>query len=183
MMLVILCFGFLFSILLIATAFFLQTRERIWVQNDRETFDCANEHPLRDTTPVTAIVGAGVVGLCTAYHLARAIHRHVGPHLHKVIVVEAAEREFAATSGSSTGILTDSSTNNDLLDLTRYSYEEWALLGNETEFSKACGYKEGVNYSLKPGSGIGQNLIPDWVRAEADWDAMRDPNHGKLAIM
>ena len=182
-MLVTLCIGFLFSVLLFATAYFPQTRERIWVQDDREKFDSANDHSLRDSTPVTAIVGAGVVGLCTAYHLARANHRLVAAHLHKVIVVEAADWEFAATSSSNTGILTDSSTNKDLLDLTRYSYQEWELLGNETEFSKACGYKEGVNYSLKPGSGIGQNLIPDWVRAEAEWDAMRDPNHGKLAIM
>lgn len=119
MMLVTLCIGFLFSVLLIATAFFPQTRVRIWVQNDHEKFDTTDDHPLRSPTPVTAIVGAGVVGLCTTYHLARANHRLVAAHLHKVIVVEAVEQEFAATSSSNTGILRDSSSNKDLLDLTR----------------------------------------------------------------
>lgn len=110
-------------------------------------------------------------------------HRRDAAHQHKVIVVEAAEREFAATSGSNTGILTDTSSKEDLLRLTQYSYQEWEIPGHESEFGEACGFKEGVNYRLRRGSGIGQSLIPDWVRAEAEWDAVKDPEHGKLAIM
>ncbi len=100
--------------------------------------------------------------LRTAYHLAKANHRRDAAHLHKVIVVEAAGREFAATSSTNSGILTDTYSNEFLIPLTQYSYQQWEGLGNDTKkFSKECGYREGVIYSLKRDSGIGQNLIPD----------------------
>ena len=31
--------------------------------------------------------------------------------------------------------------------------------------------------------GIGQNLVPDWVRADAEWDVMKDPDYGRIAII
>ena len=175
-----------FFVLLLATAFFPEMRKRTWVQTDSEKsgiHDFTEHSPLSNPTPITAIVGAGVVGLCTAYHLAKANHRRDAAQLHKVIVVEAAGREFAATSSTNTGILTDTSSNEDLLPLTQYSYQLWEGLGNDTKFSKECGYREDVVHSLKRGSGIGQNLIPDWVHAEAEWDAVKDPDHGRMAIM
>ncbi len=111
----------------------------------------------------------------------KANHRRDAAHLDKVIVVEAAGREFSSTNS---GVLTDTSSNEVLLPLTQYSYQQWEGLGNDTKnFSKECGYREGVIYSLKRGSGIGQNLIPDWVCAEAEWDATKAPDHGRMAIM
>lgn len=47
-----------------------------------------------DSTTTTTIVGAGIIGLCTAYHLARAIHERPTSQRHRVIVVDAAEKVF-----------------------------------------------------------------------------------------
>lgn len=182
---VTLCIGIVFIAFLIATSLFPQMRTT-WVQSDGEKSniqDYTDNPPLNSSTPVTAIVGAGIVGLCTAYHLAKANHRRYTAHPHKIIVIEAAEREFAATSGSNTGILTDTSSNKDLLTLTHYSFQQWEDLGKDAEFSKECGYREGVNCSLKRGSGHGQNLMPDWVRAEAEWDVMKDPEYVRHSNM
>lgn len=184
-MLLVLCITFFFLfftlVVLLATSFSPPTLNARRAPNDREkptSHDLKNQHVTYPTTPTTVIIGAGIIEFCTAYHLAKTHHRR---NAHKVLVVEAAEQAFAAASGSNTGILTDFSSNKGLLDLAQYSYHGWETL--KDELSSKCGYKEGVNYSVKHGSGTGQNLLPEWVRREAEWDAVKDPDHGKMAIM
>ncbi|KAL8902945.1 MAG: hypothetical protein Q9207_004268 [Kuettlingeria erythrocarpa] len=53
----------------------------------------------------TVIIGAGVIGLCTANHLAKTVNRSGTQH--KVIIVEAAETVFNASSSTNTGILSN----------------------------------------------------------------------------
>lgn len=127
----------------------------------------------------TAIVGGGVIGLCTAYYLAKESRCTT----HRVIVVEAADDVFANSSGTNTGILSENEFQDDLVPLGRYSYNEWERLGSNEGFRRACGYREHVNFKLSPGSGIGHDLIPDWVRVEADWDAAMEPKDGRTAIV
>ena len=178
--------GAVFFIVSFAIAFLIAMRKINRFQYNKK--NTGNHNLTKDPllirpTPTTAIVGAGVIGLCTAYHLAKANHQRDAAQSHRVIVVEAAGREFAATSRTNTGILTDTSSNDDLLPLTQYSYRLWEGLGKDPIFREKCGYREGVNFSLKRGSGIGQNLVPDWVRADAEWDVMKEPDYGRMAIM
>ena len=127
----------------------------------------------------TAVVGAGVIGLCTAYQLAKESRRTT----HRVIVVEAADDVFTNSSGTNTGILSEDEVQDDPISLGRYSYSEWERLGSNEGFRRACGYRENVNIKLSLGSGIGHDLIPDWVRIEADWDAAKQPKDGRTAIV
>lgn len=127
----------------------------------------------------TAIVGAGVIGLCTAYQLAKESRCIT----YRVIVIEAADDVFANSSGTNTGILSENEFQDDLVPLGQYSYSEWERLGSNESFRRACGYREHVNFKLSPGSGIGHDLIPDWVRMEADWDAAKEPKDGRTAIV
>ena len=180
------CTGALFFVVSFAIALLIAMRKINRFQYNKKNIGNHNftkDPPLIRPTPTTVIVGAGVVGLCTAYHLAKANHQRDPAQLHRVIVVEAAGKEFAATSGTNTGILTDTSSKENLLPLTQYSYRLWEGLGKDTKFREKCGYREGVIFSVKRGSGIGQNLVPDWVRADAKWDVMKDPDSGRTAIM
>lgn len=115
----------------------------------------------------TVIVGAGVIGLCTAYQLAKAIDQSSNKHKHDTIVIEAADGVFPATSSTNTGILSYSGFKEDLQALAQYSYKQWESLARDGEhFGRDCGYKEGVNIALKPGSGEGSALLPDWIQAD-----------------
>ena len=134
-------------------------------------------HASHKTT--TAIVGAGVIGLCTAYQLAKDSRRTT----YRVIIIEAADDVFANSSGTNTGILSENEFQDELVPLGRYSYSEWERLGSDESFRIACGYREQVNIKLSPGSGISHDLIPDWVRVEADWDAAKEPKDGRTAIL
>ena len=114
----------------------------------------------------TVIVGAGVLGLCTAYHLAKATNDTIR---HKLVVVEAAEEVFSATSSTNTGIVSYTGFIDQLLPLAQFSYDQWEDLGRgNAEFRRSCGYREGVNFALKSnGTDQGNaSLIPDWVRAD-----------------
>lgn len=51
----------------------------------------------------TAIIGAGVIGLCTAYQLARESHCTA----HRVVVLDATDDVFTASSGTNTGQLSE----------------------------------------------------------------------------
>ena len=148
------CFAFIVWSLFLA-CFVLPWRHRsFWKQPDQNRYPSAHEN----TT--TIIVGAGVVGLCTAYHLAKTIDKK----RHKVIVIEAASQVFAATSSTNTGILSYTGFQEELLPLAQYSYDLWEDLGRDTDFRTSCGYKEDANFALKRDSGKGDGeSIPNWI--------------------
>ena len=86
-------------------------------------------------------MGAGIIGLCIAYHLARAIHERPTSRRHRVIVVDAAEKVFSATSGTNMGILSYTGFQHDLRTLAQYSYRHWETLGREDiQFNEESGY-------------------------------------------
>ena len=84
-----------------------------------------------DSTTTTNIVGAGVIGLCTAYHLAKAIRERPTMQRDRVIVIDAAKKVFSATSATNTGILSYTGLPEDLRALAKYSYKQWETLGRE----------------------------------------------------
>ena len=123
-----------------------------------------------DSTTTTTIMGAGVIGLFTAYHLARAIHECPTRERHRVVVIDAAEKVFSATSATNTGILSYTGFQEDLRTLAQYSYRQWEALGREdAQFNEECRYRERANIALKLNSSEGRNLIPDWVCTESEY--------------
>ena len=80
-----------------------------------------DEQGTTDEISTTIVIGAGVIGLCTAYHLAKAVEKSNTRPKHKIIVVEAAGKVFPAASSTNTGILSSTSDKEDLQALTQYS--------------------------------------------------------------
>ena len=123
-----------------------------------------------DSTTTAIIVGAGIIGLCTAYHLARAIHERPTSQRHCVIVIDAAEKVFSATSATNTGILSYTGFQQDLRTLAQSSYRYWETLGREDiQLNEECGYRETANIALKLNSSEGRSLIPDSVCTESEY--------------
>ena len=153
------CFGFLLLSFFLASLVLQWRRRSFWRQPDQSRYPSAHQK----TT--TIIVGAGVVGLCTAYHLAKSIDKK----RHKVVVIEAAGQVFAATSSTNTGILSYTGFQEELLPLAQYSYDLWEDLGRDTDFRTSCGYKENANFALKIGSGKGAGeSIPNWIHTRPE---------------
>lgn len=70
----------------------------------------------------TIVVGAGSIGLSTAYHLAL----HQASHNKRIIVLDALSKPFGATSGSCTGCLHyefREPEGEHLFELGKYSFE------------------------------------------------------------
>ena len=124
-----------------------------------------SNEPTRKETIVIAIVGAGVIGLCTAYHLAKTLCRgNVNPK-YRIIIVDAGAKVFSATSATNTGILSYQEVKEELRSLARYSYDLLeSLAKNDAQFQKDCGYQQGRNFAIRSGSGKEQDLVPHWLR-------------------
>ena len=111
----------------------------------------------------TIVVGAGIIGLYTTYHLAKAVEESNTRPRHKIIVVEATDKVFPAASSTNTGILSSTSNTEDLEALTQYSYQHWETLGRgDTQFTSDCGYREDAIFALREDADVGHDLIPDW---------------------
>ena len=115
----------------------------------------------------TVIIGAGVIGLCTAYQLGKAIDKRRLHSQQKVVVVEAAADIFSASSSTNTGILSSSGFKDELSGLARYSYGLWEKqAGTNADFRDTCGYKEGRNIAVCSETDRGRQLLPNWVEVE-----------------
>ena len=134
-------------------------------------------HPsLVSTYDTIVVIGAGVIGLCTAYHLAREA-------CHRIIVVDALPNVFEATSGSNTGILSFNEFDTKLSSLGKYSYKLWCELGTDPLFRTTCGFRKSANFNVRHGSGKWRGFLPPWLLTQATWDACLEPTDGSAAIM
>ncbi|KAI4693542.1 uncharacterized protein J4E88_001915 [Alternaria novae-zelandiae] len=140
----------------------------------------------------TVILGAGVIGLATAYQLALAHRKTVNattrPH-GKIIVIERAAHITPAASGQATGGLGDFGFASGVADLGVLSYklfQELALANGMKEF----GFSESTIYRIipddftsmpKPSDSWGPtppvkqplSALPDWVKTESHWSVQR----------
>ena len=117
---------------------------------------------------ITVIIGAGVIGLSTAYQLGRAIDKR-GIRGHKVIVLEVAADVFPASSSTNTGILSYGGFRDGLGDLGEFSFKLWEKLGTDTKFKKTCGYTEERNVAVRSDSEEGHHLLPSWFQAKPEY--------------
>ncbi|KAI4668824.1 uncharacterized protein J4E78_002652 [Alternaria triticimaculans] len=140
----------------------------------------------------TVILGAGVIGLATAYQLALAHRKTVNatssPH-GKIIVVERAGHISPAASGQATGGLGDFGFASGVADLGALSYrlfQELALANGVKEF----GFSESMIYRIIPDNFTGTlkppdtwgpsppveqplSALPDWIKPRSNWSVQR----------
>ncbi|KAI1490509.1 hypothetical protein F5X96DRAFT_543969 [Biscogniauxia mediterranea] len=123
---------------------------------------------LRDNDSII-IVGSGVIGLSTAYNLAKASSDSPV----KIRVIEVFTRPFTATSSTCTGCFHygfPESQLKPLLPLGKYSYDLWSVEAENADFKAATGYKTQSSFGIRVGKGYGLNLLPDWVKKDTSWD-------------
>lgn len=129
---------------------------------------------------VTVIIGAGVIGLCTAFHLANPLRTRS-----KIYVVEVFDDVFQATSATNTGILHHvyPSDQEKLTSLGTCSWEIWEKLSHDFEFAESTGWSPNTAFSAREGSGKGQEKLPEWIRLDPSWDVDGEPNGADAATM
>ncbi|KAF5591113.1 FAD dependent oxidoreductase [Fusarium pseudoanthophilum] len=117
------------------------------------------------------IVGAGCIGLCTAYQLSKSFGNQ--GRKPSIIVVEAGDRPFAAASSACTGCFHyhfPGPLGEILTPLGQYSFDLWAQEAQNADFRVATGYRENSSYGICQGDGNGLDELPDWINKESSWD-------------
>jgi glycine/D-amino acid oxidase-like deaminating enzyme len=106
------------------------------------------------------IIGAGVIGLCAAYNLAKqyqgcdAVTR----------VLDAKDTVFAAASSYNTGFLHydfNASFGEDPAALGKYSLELWESIATheDQQFVADTGYRSPSFFPVKPSNGDGEEFL------------------------
>ncbi|KAG6358908.1 hypothetical protein INS49_012428 [Diaporthe citri] len=123
--------------------------------------------PLQDNDRVV-IVGGGVIGLSTAYNLAK---RSLKSSLSiKILVVEACDACFTASSSNCTGCFHYAFTHpalQPLLPLGKYSFDLWEAESADPDFKAATGYSAQPFFGISTGTGKGLDGLPDWVTKDS----------------
>lgn len=117
------------------------------------------------------IVGAGCIGLCTAYQLSKSFDNQ--ERKPRIIVVEAGDRPFAAASSACTGCFHyhfPGPLSEALTPLGKYSFDLWAQEAQNAEFRLATGYRANSSYGIHQGDGKGFERLPNWIKTETSWD-------------
>ena len=117
----------------------------------------------------TVIVGAGSIGLWTAYHLAHANRRAGLSSSSNIIVIEASASAFGETSRTCTGCI-HYKFHDDIMDeFGKYSLAAWRDLAESNELYDAAGLRFDSIFGLTKNDGDGQELLPDWLRKSDAW--------------
>ncbi|KAI4700615.1 hypothetical protein J4E81_003576 [Alternaria sp. BMP 2799] len=140
----------------------------------------------------TVILGAGVIGLATAYQLALA-HRETANATSrssgKIIVIERAAHISPAASGQATGGLGDFGFASGVADLGVLSYRLFQELAT-TKGIKEFGFSESTIYRIIPDNFTGATKPPDtwgssppveqplsalphWIKPRSNWSVQR----------
>ncbi|KAF4953758.1 hypothetical protein FGADI_5751 [Fusarium gaditjirri] len=124
---------------------------------------------MQDNTII--IVGAGCIGLCTAYQLSKSFEEYERKPY--IMVVEASDRPFAAASSACTGCFHyhfPGPLNKVLTPLGKYSFDLWAQEAQHADFRLATGYRAKSSYGIHQGDGKGLNQLPNWIKRKISWD-------------
>jgi len=122
----------------------------------------------------TVIVGAGSIGLWTAYHLAHANSRAGLSSSNTIIVIEASASAFGKTSGTCTGCI-HYKFNDEIMDeFGKYSFAAWRDLAESNELYETAGLRFNSIFGLTKGDGDDQELLPDWLRTYDAWGVDTD---------
>jgi len=117
----------------------------------------------------TIILGAGSIGLWTAYQLAHANSRAGLSSSSTIIVIEASASAFGETSKSCTGCI-HYKFNDEIMDeFGMYSFEAWRDLAQSNELYDTAGLRFDSIFGLTKNDGDDQELLPDWLRTSDAW--------------
>ncbi|KAI1123472.1 nucleotide-binding domain-containing protein [Nemania abortiva] len=120
------------------------------------------------------IVGGGVIGLCTAYNLAKATQTATKTKTwRKIIVLEARGSPFLAASSHNTGCLHYGfldSFAKDLFEIGEYSFELWdSIASRDAQFVADTGFRRQSFFPIIPSTTGVDGLLPNWVQVEDGW--------------
>lgn len=137
--------------------------------------------PNQANVRTTVILGAGVIGLSTAYHLAKRPRKHPG---HRIIVIDIQKHLFAAASQYNSGILSYQWFSGDLRKFAEYCCEFYEdLSSKDSGFRKQTGYRDHSNFRLVCGASPSGVEAPRWLAVPEVSHVEDDPKDGKAAIM
>ena len=109
----------------------------------------------------TCIVGAGIIGLSTAYYLANS--SDTPPQ--SIHLVEAAPTLFASASGYAGGFLAEDWFSSAVAPLGALSFKLHKELAEQHDGRRRWGYSKSTGTSLS--EGIGRSRGHDWLREGA----------------
>jgi glycine/D-amino acid oxidase-like deaminating enzyme len=136
------------------------TKTRCWGDEDGDA-----------TVAAVVVVGGGVIGLCTAYNLAKAVG---SKQKLKITVLDARSSAFTAASQHNTGCLHygfHDSFGKDITPLGKYSFELWqSIARSDIQFVADTGYRPQSFFPIIPGDGKDEKTLPNWVSSKEDWD-------------
>ncbi|KAF2658916.1 FAD dependent oxidoreductase [Lophiostoma macrostomum CBS 122681] len=115
-------------------------------------------------TPIIIIIGAGSIGLWTAYHLAKSRLSS-----ESIIVLEATPSAFGATSGTCSGCIHYHFSDPHLIDLGKFSFDLWEDLATDEGFRQAVRWSSRSLLGLKKGVGSLEGL-PGWFKRGRNGD-------------
>lgn len=151
--------------------------------------DVVYDPPLAIDQDTTVILGAGVIGLSTAYYLALALNENSTaslPDQPKVVVIEPSHDICPGASGSATGGLGDFGFSDAVSPLGKFSYSLHKDLALAHEGKKDWGFRDQTIFRVTPKDFNGDlsppdswgplppletdlSSLPDWVKTSDDW--------------
>jgi glycine/D-amino acid oxidase-like deaminating enzyme len=133
-----------------------------------------SQHRSGEDNDAVVIVGGGIIGLCTAYNLAKETHKATTGSKRKITVLEARSSTFTAASSHNTGCLHyyfPELFGKDITPLGKYSFELWqSIAQSDAQFAADTGYRAQSFFPIILGSGKDEKALPNWVAAGEDWD-------------
>lgn len=139
-------------------------------------------HPSITTSPSTTdgaeetvvIIGAGIIGLSTAYNLAIKNQNTTPPVKQRVIVLEAGATVFSAASANNTGCIHygfwREPFGDDITELGKYSFELWQSIAQKDPEFQTTGYRSDSFLPIYAGSGHAGKDLPNWMADGSQWD-------------
>ncbi|KAL5593248.1 hypothetical protein FOBRF1_012350 [Fusarium oxysporum] len=126
---------------------------------------------LMEDNNVIFIVGAGCIGLCTAYQLSKPLDNQ--ERKPSIIVVEASDRPFAAASSASIGCFHyhfPGPVSKVLTPLGQYSFDLWAQEAQHADSRLTTGYRANSSFGIHQGDGKDLDKLPSWIKKKTSWD-------------
>lgn len=117
----------------------------------------------------TVIVGAGSIGLWTAYQLAHANCEGGLSSSSTIIVIEASASAFGETFKSYTGCIHYKFHDEIMDEFGMPRFASWRNLAGSNELYDTAGVRFNSIFSLTKNDGDDQELLPDWLRTSDAW--------------
>ncbi|RDW62111.1 hypothetical protein BP6252_11544 [Coleophoma cylindrospora] len=106
----------------------------------------------------TVILGAGIIGVATAYYLSSSQNPK------SIHLVEPSPKLFASASGNAGGFLAADWFTSSVAELGRLSFDEHRRIAEEFNGREKWGYSRSTSISLSPGRESLRATRADWLR-------------------